>query len=293
MSTSYASVQPDDQTSFQCRHIFTNGQRCGSVSLRKQNFCYYHHNSRQPVPIRELEARKARQGTFELFHPEDRSAIQHAIGQVLQRIASNDLDPRRAGLLLYGLQIASLNLMKNKQESPATITVEDIELDPELGPLAPIAEFNPPYSGRSSISLLVERLEREEAQRAEEEQRRQASAPDDTQPANVLPHLQAFAEAFTPTKDVSSRPKSRSLIARRSGETRSSAGTLNPVTYRSTPNVNTVTEFSVSPGFNSVEGNFGWFGESGKCWVSRQNPAWIAYLPPNLPVLVPSRKLPE
>jgi hypothetical protein len=44
--------------------------------------------------------------------PEDRSAIQLAIGEVLRRIASNDIDPHRAGLLLYGLQIASLNLPK-------------------------------------------------------------------------------------------------------------------------------------------------------------------------------------
>jgi hypothetical protein len=32
-----------------------------------------------------------------------------------------------------------------------------------------------------------------------------------------------------------------------------------------------VVDWKVSPGFSSVEGKFGWFGESGKCWVSRQN----------------------
>lgn len=26
------------------------------------------------------------------------------------------------------------------------------------------------------------------------------------------------------------------------------------------------------PGFSSVEGKLDWFGESGKCWVSRQSP---------------------
>ena len=32
-----------------------------------------------------------------------------------------------------------------------------------------------------------------------------------------------------------------------------------------------VTLWNFCPGFNSVEGKLGWLGESGKCWVSRQN----------------------
>jgi len=31
-----------------------------------------------------------------------------------------------------------------------------------------------------------------------------------------------------------------------------------------------VVDWKVSPGFNSVDGKFGWLGESGKCCVSRQ-----------------------
>ena len=42
--------------------------------------------------------------------------------------------------------------------------------------------------------------------------------------------------------------------------------------YFSTPNVNTVLDAKVSPGRSIVDGNVGWFGESGKCWVSRQKP---------------------
>ena len=57
----------------------------------------------------------AARSSFDLPLPEDRSAIQASIGIILQRIATNDLDPRRAGLLLYGLQIASLNLPKQQQ----------------------------------------------------------------------------------------------------------------------------------------------------------------------------------
>ncbi len=95
---------------YQCRHIFTDGHRCASPCLRQQEFCYYHHTTRKPIA--NPRQRRSRRSTFDLPLPEDRSAIQASIGEVLQRIASNDIDPRRAGLLLYGLQIASLNLPK-------------------------------------------------------------------------------------------------------------------------------------------------------------------------------------
>jgi len=130
---------------FQCRHVFTDGRRCGSPALRSQNFCYYHHTSR--IPIQDAPTRKRRQATFEIPNPADlseRSGIQHTIGLILRRIASNDVDPRRAGLLLYGLQIASLNLGKQKPPKQAPETVDDVTLDPVHGLLAPPAEFVPP-----------------------------------------------------------------------------------------------------------------------------------------------------
>src|SRR5271163_2719373 len=95
---------------YQCRHIFTDGHRCASPCLRQEDLCYYHHTTRRPVA--NPRQRRSRRSTFDLPLPEDRSAIQQSIGEVLRRIASNDIDPRRAGLLLYGLQIASLNLPK-------------------------------------------------------------------------------------------------------------------------------------------------------------------------------------
>jgi len=46
--------------------------------------------------------------------------------------------------------------------------------------------------------------------------------------------------------------------------------------YFSTENANTVCVCSITPGFSSVLGNAGWFGESGKCCVSKQSPACFA-----------------
>src|SRR6201996_7896924 len=142
----------------QCRHIFPDGRRCGSPAIRGPEgpdaFCYYHHNSRRP--IQDAPTRKRRQSRFALPNPEDRSAIQQSIGEVLRRIASNDIDPRRAGLLLYGLQIASLNLPKsNPREQPAEIVTE-VTLDPEHGLLAPPAELGSNQPKGSAQRLLEE-----------------------------------------------------------------------------------------------------------------------------------------
>jgi len=98
--------QPENH--YQCHHIFPDDPRCGSPRMRNEQFCYYHHDSRRPV-VRPHE-RLARRSTFSLFTPTNYDAIQESLGEPLIRIAANDIDPRRAGLLLYCLQIASTNL---------------------------------------------------------------------------------------------------------------------------------------------------------------------------------------
>jgi hypothetical protein len=130
---------------YQCRHIFTDGHRCGSICLRGEEFCYYHHTTRKPA--QNPRARRGRQSTFDLpiTDPNDRTGLQSTIVDVLRRIAANDIDPRRAGLLLYGLQIASLNLPKPQpaqrgRKTEELETVEEITTHPELGILAPIAD---------------------------------------------------------------------------------------------------------------------------------------------------------
>jgi hypothetical protein len=158
---------------YQCRHIFTDGHRCASPCLRHEDFCYYHHTTRKPVA--NPQKRRSRRTTFHLPLPEDRSAILQSIGEVLQRIAANDIDPRRAGLLLYGLQIANTVLPKEPKE-PATAsrrytrsshdespitpqTVEEITHDPTHGILAPRAEITTPASRPSFAQQLIQHLQ--------------------------------------------------------------------------------------------------------------------------------------
>jgi hypothetical protein len=180
---------------YQCRHIFTDGHRCASPCLRQEEFCYYHHTTRKPIA--NPKQRRSRRSTFHLPLPEDRSAIQSSIGQVLQRIAANDIDPRRAGLLLYGLQIASLNLPKTQPSTKPTTepqTVEEITIDPNLGVLAPRTEVSEITPRKSAVALLIERM-----LQSEEEP---APAPE---PATI-PTLQATADNLPAKRNVTPAP---------------------------------------------------------------------------------------
>jgi hypothetical protein len=170
---------------YQCRHIFTDGHRCASPCLRKEEFCYYHHTTRKPIA--NSKQRRSRRSAFHLLLPEDRSAIQASIGEVLQRIASNDIDPRRAGLLLYGLQIASLNLPKIQTAKAATEpqTVEEITNDPTLGVLAPRTEVSGITQRKSPVAQLIERLMQDEQEAADPNINEVAAEP------AIVPILQA------------------------------------------------------------------------------------------------------
>lgn len=217
---------------YQCRHIFTDGHRCASPCLRHEHFCYYHHTTRKPIA--NPQQRRSRRTTFHLPLPEDRSAILQSIGEVLQRIAANNIDPRRAGLLLYGLQIACAALPKDpkepattsrhtrssRDESPATPqTVEDITLDPTHGILAPRAELITPESRPSFTQQLIQHLKNSKPEIYNQPQPEtweptpSAEAPTEppTEP-EILPTLQAKDESATPTPPTQnplSRPKAK------------------------------------------------------------------------------------
>lgn len=104
-------------------------------------------------------ARKS--STFQLPSPADlaeHSGVSLALGLVLHKIAHNEIDPRRAGLLLYGLQIASINLKRNRAPQPEALWVEEVAFDEDLGPIAPEAELgsNEP---KSFLRQLIEDFE--------------------------------------------------------------------------------------------------------------------------------------
>jgi hypothetical protein len=175
---------------YQCRHIFTDGHRCGSPCLRREEFCYYHHTTRRP--IQNPRERRSQQAQFDLPLPEDRSAIQCSIGEVLRRVARNEIDSKRAGLLLYGLQIASLNLPRNVEPKRDSTPVEEITADPQLGTLAPRAEVLVPQPRVSVIGALLQKLTEEHTAATRPAEAESAGPPN--APAGeptVLPDIQA------------------------------------------------------------------------------------------------------
>lgn len=86
----------------QCCHIMPTGRKCQSPALRNNFFCYFHlrlHTIRDAPPRKD--------GAIRLPVPEDSSSVLLALAQVFKDLGSERLDARRAGLFLYGLQIAS------------------------------------------------------------------------------------------------------------------------------------------------------------------------------------------
>jgi hypothetical protein len=108
-----------------CTHIKTNGTQCGSPALRGRRFCFFHRNW-QGQRI-QLNAQPATPLSFTMPVLEDADSVQVALMQVMRLILAGQLDPKIAGLLLYALQTASLNLRQMKLEP---CHLESVVIDP-------------------------------------------------------------------------------------------------------------------------------------------------------------------
>ncbi len=108
-----------------CTHIKTNGTQCGSPALRGRRFCFFHKNWQgQRIA---LNAQPAAPLSFTMPVLEDADSVQVALMQVMRLILAGQLDPKIAGLLLYALQTASLNLRQMKLEP---FPRESVVIDP-------------------------------------------------------------------------------------------------------------------------------------------------------------------
>jgi hypothetical protein len=94
-----------------CAHQFNASRRCGSPALRGESFCYYHHPTRKPAQNpRDRQARRLARKRLQLPLPRNRAELHHSLAYLMHLIATNEIDTRRAGLLLHALQTASKNL---------------------------------------------------------------------------------------------------------------------------------------------------------------------------------------
>lgn len=76
------------------------------MALRHQPYCYFHNRLHRLALEKVTKKDEKDERPFQLPVPEDQSAIQLSLGMVFNALGAERLDTKRAGLFLYGLQIA-------------------------------------------------------------------------------------------------------------------------------------------------------------------------------------------
>ena len=99
-----------------CQHVKVNGTQCGSPALRRRRHCFF-HNRMLDGKKRFAESGVKPRPLFSMCLLEDANSVQVALMQVLQLLGSGQMDHRTAGLMLYGLQTASINLRNTEFEA--------------------------------------------------------------------------------------------------------------------------------------------------------------------------------
>jgi hypothetical protein len=103
-----------------CTHIKVTGVRCASPAMRGEQFCYFHQRMMRGVQT-PPDAR---------LHPvaliENEEAIQASLMEVINAIARNTIDLRRADLILKALHIAVKNSRRVQFDYQASTMVEQI-----------------------------------------------------------------------------------------------------------------------------------------------------------------------
>jgi hypothetical protein len=103
-----------------CTHIKISGIRCGSPSLRGEQFCYYHQRMHRGV----------RTPPQSRLHPiaciEDKESIQAALAEVINALLRNTIDMKRATLILRALHIAVKNDARASVKAQASNIVKEV-----------------------------------------------------------------------------------------------------------------------------------------------------------------------
>ena len=136
-----------------CQHIKTNGTQCGSPAFKKRKFCHFHHRWRD-------QSIRVDKHTVKLPVLEDADSVQVALMEILRLLMRQKLDPKRAGLLLYGLQTASANLKRTAFEPAVPTTVV---IDPAMErPIGATAWASTGLEDYDDLNEVLRRREKEE-----------------------------------------------------------------------------------------------------------------------------------
>ncbi len=116
-----------------CRHVKPDGVRCKSPALKGTPFCYFHTKLHIPV-----SANDSKVGALTLPLVEDAAAIQLALSRILDGLLTARIDPKLAGHLLYGIQIASQNVTRISNWSNSVEAITHTKEGDDLAPEARI-----------------------------------------------------------------------------------------------------------------------------------------------------------
>jgi hypothetical protein len=113
-----------------CRHLKTNGTQCKSPALDYSNYCFFHerlHERHKSYRFsRTTERGLCPQYDIKLHALEDAESIQLAISVVINALATGSLRADKAKALLYGLQLASINVRRLAPKPKAEEIVRSI-----------------------------------------------------------------------------------------------------------------------------------------------------------------------
>ena len=89
-----------------CSHIKEDGVLCRVAALRNHKYCYHHLMERGRRLRRARALRDNAPYRVDIPSLDNPYAIRNAITEIVQALGSGQLDPRVAGKMLYGIQLA-------------------------------------------------------------------------------------------------------------------------------------------------------------------------------------------
>jgi hypothetical protein len=132
-----------------CQQIRYDGELCRAAALRGKKFCYYHlHAGPLPKDIDNLGV--IPKVEFNLPLLDDATAIQATITLICEHLLHRRLEPKKAGILLYALQVASSNLKhinkedRNRKTNGQSSPAPDPPPDPPSSDPPPTTELAQP-----------------------------------------------------------------------------------------------------------------------------------------------------
>lgn len=208
-----------------CQHIKMNGTQCGSPALHWRRLCFFHDRiKRERAKIaKDMTAQRR----FDLPLLEDANSVQVALMKVMQMLGSGRMDHRTAGLMLYALQTASVNLRQAAFEADEATQVVIDRNDVHRTDLGGPQWFEEDFQEEEKPKGEAEEIAQGEKEaEADEEEAPAAAAP--LQSAAAKPPAAEKEAAVKQITTAEARLKVQALIRNWMLETAAENATVNP-----------------------------------------------------------------